>query len=744
MVKIWQERPLTHYTFVKLFKRDAKQNTAVGNRVLVYRGNLLGDPSPACRFPSTGSASHMQQAQSWLQDCKTHHLRCNGVGNTLRHLPARLINILPNSNPDISPVIKIESMDSANEHVEYLAFSHCWGGPELPFRLLESNKEDLFKGIEFRVLSKNMQDAVRVTRSLGYKYLWIDSLCIIQDSSEDWKIEAAKMGDVYAGAVCTIASTGSASSQGGCFHSRNTLSLRPCKIGVSSLTELLPEYISIRRDDLSDFRRGVDRAILNTRGWVLQERLLSRRILHFGAELLYWECCQRAASETNATGYVYKSYPREFGGNFILTQNEPWVRASMITRRLPAPDFESGDGLESGTVWKDNRAFLKEIRRPATFRWSEDLSTDPRFRSALDKLQSGVFGEEEIGMASFSHCWYEIVESYTRSNLTFSKDKLIAIAGLVRQIQNATKFEYLAGLWREHLVMDLLWFTAEGPGHRLLETSPPEKKIEAASIPEESSAGTISTAKEVDGPALKDIEGINVEVAETSAERQKEVPEAEGTKATLIEPTMELESSPTESPEEGATEALSREVTDRNSPQNTDEASIQLQEASTAEPATVGEEEALHLPTQPRSLNSSQSETPTSPTSSPTPSTQTAVASLQLPPNEIPTVPLLPGRKPHLMAPTWSWASLSGPVTNDLLPENAMRKVHGTPLITIHSAVISPVPASSSALSGFLEVEGPLSGIASLTQVSSEKGKGDEIGKGDRGKEWNKEGDYMR
>src|SRR6266542_1322775 len=102
--------------------------------------------------------------------------------------------------------------------------------------------------------------------------------------------------------------------------------MRPCEIGVSSLSELLPAWIYIRRDDLSDFRRGVDRVILNTRGWVLQERLLSRRILHFGAEMIYWECCHRAASELNATGYVYQSYPREFGGNFIMSQNEPWDR----------------------------------------------------------------------------------------------------------------------------------------------------------------------------------------------------------------------------------------------------------------------------------------------------------------------------------------------------------------------------------------------------------------------------------
>jgi hypothetical protein len=230
----------------------------------------------------------------WMHDCKTHHKRCNGVGNTPRKLPTRLIYIAPSSDPNTTPAINIQLMGPTDQNIEYLAFSHCWG-LTVPLELLKANEDDFLKNVEFSKLSENMKHAVRITRSLGYLYLWIDSLCIIQDSFEDWKAEAAKMGDVYAGAVCTIASTGSPSSEGGCFHERKTLSMRPCEIGVSSLGELLPAWIYIRRDDLSDFRRGVDRAILNTRGWVLQERLLSRRILHFGAEMLYWECCHRAA-----------------------------------------------------------------------------------------------------------------------------------------------------------------------------------------------------------------------------------------------------------------------------------------------------------------------------------------------------------------------------------------------------------------------------------------------------------------
>ena len=76
------------------------------------------------------------------------------------------------------------------------------------------------------------------------------------------------MESVYSGAAYTLASTGSASGTTGCFHDRRSGALRTCKIGVSDLWED-QEWIYLRRDDLSDFRRGVDRAPLNARGWVL-------------------------------------------------------------------------------------------------------------------------------------------------------------------------------------------------------------------------------------------------------------------------------------------------------------------------------------------------------------------------------------------------------------------------------------------------------------------------------------------
>ncbi len=443
--------------------------------------------------PSTGSEAHVALARSWLSDCRRHHRACSSSGNTPRAPPTRLIQVEKGKGDE--PALRIKLVLSGDSPVKYLAFSHCWGGSST-LELRKANVEEFQTGIDLSFLSKNMRDAVAITQRLGYSYIWIDSLCIIQDSDEDWNAEAAKMESVYAGADCTLASTGSASGDGGCFHDRlNLCSLRACKVGVSGGTQ--PEWIYIRRDDLSDFRRGVDRAPLNQRGWVLQERLLSRRILHFGAEMLYWECCLRSASELCPTGYVYKKHPQEFYGDFLpppiqveidgsdLEPEDTWKRFRLIQRRLPQPDLDLFGSQGPSGVWQTRQAFMKEPRRHGLEPWSRDSGAG-RHRTALEQIQENNL--EGQGILSFAQTWYTIVESFTISRLTFSTDKFIAMAGIVDKVKRATKYHHVAGLWEEHLVECLLWFVTQGPSQRLRET----KKAQTAPVQAEVGV-TIST-----------------------------------------------------------------------------------------------------------------------------------------------------------------------------------------------------------------------------------------------------------
>jgi hypothetical protein len=150
------------------------------------------------------------------------------------------------------------------------------------------------KGIWISDLPPNFQHAIHVTKNLGIHYIWIDSLCIIQDSDEDWRREASRMWEVYSNSYCTIAATASSDSHGGLFRDRNALSTVPCKVQPAWSSEQNGQYYCVASES---WKVEVEDSPLNSRGWVLQERALSPRILHFGNRQLLWECRSLTASE---------------------------------------------------------------------------------------------------------------------------------------------------------------------------------------------------------------------------------------------------------------------------------------------------------------------------------------------------------------------------------------------------------------------------------------------------------------
>ncbi|KAK5633014.1 hypothetical protein RRF57_008728 [Xylaria bambusicola] len=280
------------------------------------------------------------------------------------------------------------------------------------FKLLASNIQRYYEGIDFKCLSENMQDAITAILGLGISsYIWIDSLCIIQRDEHkpnedgtwerDWETEAKKMGGVYSGATLTIASTGSSSSDRGCFHPWNTQSLRPVRIGVSGCTSPDADWIFTRTDDIFDFERNANLAPPNTCGWVMQERLLSRRILHFGAEMIYWECCRHSASEFNHHGYIYKLYPEYFEDWYVpeiqkrttceeVEQGEregrgfSWASSESVRRRPPpvliGPDNETASSNAQAGVWQRKRGFWKDVLKRADEPWLQDEKIDEEGR----------------------------------------------------------------------------------------------------------------------------------------------------------------------------------------------------------------------------------------------------------------------------------------------------------------------------------------------------------------------------
>ncbi|KAF2136999.1 uncharacterized protein K452DRAFT_200428, partial [Aplosporella prunicola CBS 121167] len=217
-------------------------------------------------------------ARHWLDRCCREHDKCVTDTNTL---PTRLVRLSPSCENYISLCITDEEEEKPTG---YTALSHCWGGAEDTLQLTTKSLSQLLEGVPCAELPKNFQDAVTITKWLGLKYIWIDSLCIIQDSKEDWAKEVTTMASVYKNATCTIVTATSPDSHHSCFAERDLLRSLPCKVPVPGGMQW-PTADACKRE-----LYAMRHSRLQTRGWIYQELVLSPRKLVFTESGIIWTC----------------------------------------------------------------------------------------------------------------------------------------------------------------------------------------------------------------------------------------------------------------------------------------------------------------------------------------------------------------------------------------------------------------------------------------------------------------------
>lgn len=221
-----------------------------------------------------------QLVRGLLYDCITHH-HCNhsqASGNIVHDhtpdLPTRILEVDGDFN-----VPSVRLIETQGRKGRYCALSHCWGSTSSHslFTTTRKNIGTHLLGISLEKLPSTFRDAVILTRNLGIKYLWIDSLCIIQDDDDDWKRESAVMGLLYQNTSLVIAAAGSKDSAGGLFITK-----RP-----KPLTTQLPFLVDGNQQGV--FNATVspndkiipNEGILRKRAWAFQEWCLARRIVFF-------------------------------------------------------------------------------------------------------------------------------------------------------------------------------------------------------------------------------------------------------------------------------------------------------------------------------------------------------------------------------------------------------------------------------------------------------------------------------
>ncbi|KAM0549519.1 hypothetical protein ACHAPJ_009335 [Fusarium lateritium] len=245
-------------------------------------------------------------AKEWMLKCSNSHTKCNKPLQTeqpLKTLPTRVIDV--GSEDGTSPP-KIYIPRQPAQDMEYAALSYAWGSGQTFAKITTSNLDEMATCLPWDKLAKTAQDAIFFTRKLGIRYLWVDALCILQSEGPDdtihkadWAHEAARFGQYYQNALLTIAATGADSSDKGLFLERPALEFDPEPVTFRQ-TSLLGRIRESTIRKLSPLRQlDIPNAALLTRGWAIQERVLSRRILHFAANCIMWECYEGQAIETD-------------------------------------------------------------------------------------------------------------------------------------------------------------------------------------------------------------------------------------------------------------------------------------------------------------------------------------------------------------------------------------------------------------------------------------------------------------
>ncbi|KAF8848721.1 HET-domain-containing protein [Acephala macrosclerotiorum] len=227
------------------------------------------------------SSGVQDQIHKWLMDCDEHE-KCGRIEQSV--LPTRVVEVSPEDHPETPRLLETKGMVDY-----YVALSYCWGLDQKGLTTT-SNLEARYQQLDMSDLSRTLQDAIHTTRKIGMKYLWIDALCIIQDSIDDKVIELASMCKIYQNATVTIVASNASSANQGFLEDRD-----PPRPSISipfwgpndELTS-----VSLRTEDPYDDENEP----INTRAWTLQEQLLSPRLLIYATHTLQYHCQQHTVN----------------------------------------------------------------------------------------------------------------------------------------------------------------------------------------------------------------------------------------------------------------------------------------------------------------------------------------------------------------------------------------------------------------------------------------------------------------
>lgn len=343
-----------------------------------------------------GRDENIATVKGWIRECREDHPNCGQQSEKTCKLPTRLVRLLGDDRAQLYH-------PAENEFGQYMALSYLWGDPRLhewkSSATLVANLTERKEGFDRASLPKALRDALSITEALRKEYVWIDRLCIIQDSRDDKDRELKKMSKYYRNAYLTLTASTKSADEGfiedfiGC----------PQHPDFPAHRDLLRTLVLCPNNEIGEvyFRQETPHNLavepINGRAWTFEERLLSPRYLMYGNRVL-WQCRSAMHSDGGTQDWSFSPYVQEIH------------RLSVKLGRV----IEEADAASTPSI-------------------------------------SG---------AEFQKLWYSIVAEYSSRDLTRPRDKLVAIGAVASELSRAVgRNVYLAGLWANTLIHDLLWST---------------------------------------------------------------------------------------------------------------------------------------------------------------------------------------------------------------------------------------------------------------------------------------------
>ncbi|OCK83810.1 HET-domain-containing protein, partial [Lepidopterella palustris CBS 459.81] len=247
----------------------------------------------------------MVLAAYWLQSCMRKHKACSDFQRK-GPLPSRIIDISDPQNPILT--------EGSGSNEPYITLSYKWGETRRYTTTTQNLMRHTTLGIPLDELPQTFKDAIFVASSLGFRWIWIDALCICQDFPGEQLREMNRMDTTFQISTLTIFATAGDDADTGLMSIRDPRWVKPCKLTIKTTLEGKtaegPVYITIDRGEMTN-------APLYNRGWVLQEQVLAHRGLMFESRALHWRCFCDSASE---------AFPSRTSHKDPMPDRTPWQR----------------------------------------------------------------------------------------------------------------------------------------------------------------------------------------------------------------------------------------------------------------------------------------------------------------------------------------------------------------------------------------------------------------------------------